>query len=204
MYKRSLYVLPLALTVAAGTGPALAGNLDPAPASPPVVVAQPAPTYVGNDWTGFYGGGQLGYGDVGTSGAATVDGDGGFVGLHGGYMWDFGNAVIGAEIDYDSSEIELDAGAGSIDDIARLKLRAGWDAGNILYYGTVGTAAASANIGGVDYDDTGWLAGAGLSYDLGNNWVVGGEVLYHEFEDFDATGIDVDVTTVSARVSYRF
>ncbi|WP_233557413.1 outer membrane protein [Rhodophyticola porphyridii] len=204
MRKRHIFALPMAFVVAAGTGPALAGNLDPAPMEQPVVVAQPAPVFAGNDWTGFYLGGQLGYGDVGTGGAANVDGDGGFAGIHGGYMWDFGNTVIGAEIDYDFSEMELDAGAGTIDEVGRLKLRAGWDAGNTLIYGTVGAANAAANIGGVDYDDTGWLAGAGLAYDLGNSWLVGGEILYHEFEDFDSTGIDVDVTTISARVSYRF
>ena len=203
MRKRSLLALPMAVAVAAGTGPALAGNLEE-PQPEPMVVTQAAPVFAGNDWTGFYAGGQLGYGDVGTSGAANVDGDGGFGGLHAGYNWDFGNTVIGAEVDYDFTEFDLDGGAGSIDDVLRLKLRAGFDAGNWLYYGTVGAAQANAEIGGVDRDDTGWLAGAGVAYDLGNNWLVGGEVLYHEFEDFDSTGIDVDVTTVSARVSYRF
>ncbi len=193
----------LALPAALLAGPALAGNIDPAPAEP-VVVTQAAPVFSTGDWTGFYAGGQIGYGDVDTGGAVSLGGDGGFGGLHAGYNWDLGTTVIGAELDYDVSELELDGGAGTIEDVTRIKFRAGWDSGPSLIYGTIGAANASAKIGGTDFSDTGFLAGAGLAYDLGNNWVLGGEVLYHQFDDFDSTGIDVDVTTISARMSFRF
>ena len=191
--------LPLALLMGA---PAFAGGTATPPPAP-IIIAQPVLAPMGQ-WTGFYAGAQLGYGDVSTDGAATVGGDGALGGLHAGYRYDFGDFVFGGELDYDSADLELDAGAGSIDAITRLKLQAGYDLGSTLIYGTVGGASADANIGGVDRTDQGYLIGAGLAYDLGNNFTVGGEILYHQFDDFDSTGINVDVTTLTARVSYRF
>lgn len=184
--------------------PSFAGGLnDPAPE--PMVLEQSAPMpYMGADWGGGYVGAQLGYGDVSTDGAAAVEGDDVLFGIHGGYRWDFGTTVIGAEAGYNAGDIELSGGAGSIDDVLRLKLNAGYDLGQTLIYGTVGAAQASATLSGVERDDMGYLFGAGLAYDLGNQWEVGGEVLRHEFEDFDSTGINVDVNTLTARLSYRF
>ncbi len=205
---RAFNLKKLAATSIAALGvasaPALAGGYD-APVVEPQVYVEPVPAPSGWDWTGFYVGGQLGYGDVDTDGAATVGGDGGFGGLHAGYNWDFGNFVVGPQVDYDWAEIELDAGAGDIENVARLRMRAGYDFGNgALAYGAVGAAYADATILGNEQSDTGWLVGAGLAYDLGNNIVLGGDVTYHQFDDFDGTGIDVDVTTLSARISYRF
>ncbi len=37
-----------------------------------------------------------------------------------------------------------------------------------------------------------------------DQWALGGEVLTHRFSDYDSTGIDLDATTVSARVSFQF
>ncbi|MBF9036379.1 outer membrane beta-barrel protein [Rhodobacterales bacterium HKCCE2091] len=194
------YVIPAAAIAALTAGAAVAGGYE-APQTEAPVAYTPAPAAPVADWTGFYVGGQLGYGDAE---AGAVEGDGPVGGVHAGYNWDFGNFVVGAEAAYNDTDIEL-GGGGSIDDVTSLRLNAGYDLGNgLLPYLSVGGAQASANIGGVELEDTGWLAGAGLAYDLGNSWVVGGDVTYHEFEDFDATGVDVDVTTVTARVSYRF
>lgn len=200
---RTTFLLSTALSFGLA-GAATAGGLQ-APQQEPVTIA-PAPVAATTpDWTGFYFGGQYGGADVDTSGAATVGGDGDFFGLHAGYQWDFGTTVIGAEIDYDDADIDLDGGAGTIDDIARLRFRGGYDFGNgFLGYGALGVVTADATIGGTEFSDTGWLAGLGVNYDLGNSFVLGGDVTYHEFDDFDDTGIDVDVTTFSARVSYRF
>jgi hypothetical protein len=33
---------------------------------------------------------------------------------------------------------------------------------------------------------------------------LGGEVLYHEFDNFSGTGADVDATTVQVRGTFRF
>jgi opacity protein-like surface antigen len=158
---------------------------------------------ISSDWTGVYLGGQLGYGDLSTSGAASVEGDDALGGLHVGYNFDLGSYVLGAELDYDVADIDL-GGAGTLDSVARLKLRGGYDVGPTLIYGTAGLAMAEATLGGVNQSGDGYFLGLGASYDLGNNFVLGGEFLNHQFDDFDNTGIDIDANTIAARVSFKF
>ncbi|ABV93441.1 hypothetical protein Dshi_1699 [Dinoroseobacter shibae DFL 12 = DSM 16493] len=190
-------VVALALPLALFGAPSLAGSLED-PVVEPVPMA-PAPVVVsGRDWTGGYVGAQIGYGDVGTN-ASGVDGDGLIGGLIAGYDYDFGSYVLGAGIDYDIADIDL--GPASLEDVLRLKLRAGFEAGPSLIYATGGYARAGTdNLG----SDDGWFAGAGVEYPLSQNLSLAGEVLYHEFDDFDGSGVDVDATTVQARLAYRF
>ena len=180
--------------------PALAGGMAE-PVAEPIVAAPVVPVATGNDWTGGYVGAQIGYGDVS---AGAVDGDGALYGLRGGYDWDFGSWVLGAGVDYDFADIDLSGGAGTLDSVARLKLRAGADLGQTLVYATAGAARADAEIGGVNRSDNGWFAGIGADYALTQNWTVGGEILSHQFNDFDGTGLDVDATTASVNASFRF
>lgn len=193
-------ILTTASIIALTAAPAFAGSLDQ-----PVMTQQPmvqaAPIAVTGDWTGGYVGGQLGYGNVDVGG---TDGDGAFGGLHAGYQSDMGTFVVGGEVDYDFADIELDGGGGTIDNIARLKLRGGYDMGNALFYGTVGAAYADAEVGGTSLSDWGWLAGVGIDFKVSQAVSVGGELLYHQFDDFDNSGVDVDATTLAARVSYHF
>lgn len=191
-----------ALVVAAG--PALAGGTavmveDPVIAPAPVIVAPSV------DWTGGYAGVQLGWG------MATIDdgvppdddGDGVIGGVTVGYDYDFGNFVVGGALDYDFSEIEFDSGA-TIDNVARVKVRAGIDAGRTLIYGVGGAAFANATVGGADLSDNGWVAGAGVEHRVTDTFSVGGEVLYHQFDDFDGSGADVNATTIQAKALFRF
>ena len=184
--------------------PAFAGGPMEVPVEPviepaPVVVA---PTY---DWTGFYAGGELGYGDLGADGAPVdLEGDGWLGGLHAGYRYDFGGGVVGAEASYDWASIDLGEDAGELDDVMRLKLLAGAKIGRGLLYASAGAAWADASALGEDLSDNGYFYGLGYDYLVTDKWVVGGEVLQHEFDDFDGTGIDIDATTVQAKVSYRF
>lgn len=185
--------------------PAFAGGPIEVPVEPviepaPVVVA---PTY---NWTGFYAGGQLGYGDAGVDGLPAgldLDGSGWLGGLHAGYRYDFGGGVVGGEASYDWASIDL-GDDGEIDEVLRLKLLAGGKIGAGLLYATAGAAWADASALGEDLSDNGIFYGAGYDHLLNDRWVVGGEILRHEFDDFDGTGADVDVTTFQARVSYRF
>jgi len=191
-----------ASALALAAGPALAGNLTP-PAPEPVIAA-PAPAPVGHDWTGGYVGAQLGYGNLDTSGAADVSGDGAIGGVHAGYDYDFGQWVLGGEVEFDAADISLSGGAGKLNSVARLKLRGGYDLGQTLIYGTGGAAYADASLGGNGANDTGYFVGLGAEHMLNDNWSVGGEVLYHRFDNFDGSGIDINATTAEARVSLRF
>lgn len=182
--------------------PAFAGGMA-TPEPEPEIMAAPAYVAPSSDWSGFYAGAQLGYGDVDSNGGA-LDGNGNLYGVHAGYRWDFGQYVAGAELDWDSADIDLGAAGDTLDDVARLKLMAGADLGRALVYGTAGAAQASATVGGVGLSDTGYFYGAGVDYSVNDRWAVGGEVLQHNFSDFDGSGVDLDATTVSARVSLRF
>jgi len=133
-------------------------------------------------------------------------------GLHVGYMADLGSYVLGAELDYDS--IDFDKLSGSIggitisesfdddtdDTVTRLKLRAGYDAGQFLPYITVGTARLDTE----DESTNGTFYGAGLGYLATSNILIGGEILLHQFDDAFDTGFDLEATTMSLRASYKF
>ncbi|MGI3163642.1 outer membrane protein [Pseudooceanicola sp. 200-1SW] len=189
-----------AVAAAAVAGPALAGSYQPAPADPVVPAPAPAPVFSGSDWTGAYAGASLGYGelDADLPGGGSDDADGSLYGLQVGYDYDFGTFVLGGELDY--SATDLDFSGVDVDSLTRLKIRAGYDAGQTLIYGVAGAAHAETDLG----DDNGWLLGVGADYKLTDNVTVGGEYVYHQFDDFDDTGVDIDGSTLAARVNYRF
>ncbi|MGH1425946.1 MAG: outer membrane protein [Pseudooceanicola sp.] len=185
----------IALAVSATTilaVPAFAGNTSPAPADP--VPMAPVAISV-SDWTGAYAGVQLGYGDL-EFGAAS--GDGIIGGAQLGYDYDMGNIVVGAELDYNMSNISL--GGTDIDQLARLKLRVGYDAGDALIYAVGGGARAMTSTG----NDNGWVAGAGVEYRVMERVSVGGEYLYHNFDNFNGSGSDLTGGTFAARINFRF
>lgn len=186
----------------------------------------------GADWTGIYAGGQIGTMDSETvipltaiaseedildAGFAlddviVADVDGTFYGLHVGYMADLGTFVLGAEIDYDSIEFdELSVTfAGTkiteaIDDdtddtVTRLKLRAGYDAGQFLPYATIGTARLESE----GEATNGTFYGAGVAFLATDNFLIGGEILQHQFDDAFDSGLDIEATTMSVRASFKF
>lgn len=220
------FVLGVATVLAVSSAfPVVAGGLaevvtEPSPVSAPVVpqVSQP------DGWGGFYIGGQIGTlkaessvrvgdflpGNDFPNEFADFELEGGTYGLHAGYMYDMGRFVLGGEIDYDvvnfdDATVEFDGVTETItadDDgtIARVKLRAGYNAGRVLPYATVGLARFE-----VDSDDTnGTFFGGGVAFKATDNILLGGEVLRHQFDDSFDTGIDVEVTTLSLRASYKF
>jgi len=192
------HAIPAAI-LALAAGPALAGSPEPAPVAP--IVAAPVPVAApGHDWTGFHAGAQLGYGDI----DAGESGDDVLGGVHAGYTYDFGDYVLGGEIDYNAADIDLSNGAGSFDGLTRLKLKGGYDFGGTLLYGTLGAAYAEATLAGNGASDTGYFAGIGVAHMLTDSISLGGEAIYHEFDDFDGTGTDIEATTLSAKVSFHF
>lgn len=182
-----------------GVMPALAGGPvtaveEPMVAPAPVPVAAPSA-----DWSGLYGGVQLGYGDVGSSSGA-LDGNGFSGGIFGGYRADFGQFVAGVEGNYDKTDITLGGGAASLDSIARLKLVGGYDMGPALVYGTVAAVRADSTLGA----DNGWGAGIGVDYALNDRMTLGAELMEHRFDNFVGSGTDLDATTLNARLGFKF
>lgn len=183
--------------------PANAGGMNE-PVAEPAVMAEVVPTYAPSaDWSGGYVGAQLGYGDIGSTGAV-LDGNGTIGGVHAGYRMDYGSFVSGVELSYDATNIDLGAAGDTLDDVARLKLIAGADMGSTLVYASAGVARASATLGGVSASDNGYFLGLGADYAISNKWTVGAELLGHRFNDFNGSGVDLKATTVQAKVAYRF
>jgi outer membrane immunogenic protein len=190
--KRILVAGAFTLAVA---GQALAADLPPPPAPPPrapaAYVPVPVPFY---NWTGFYIGGNVGYGfggislsdSIGSSFASTTSQSflgGGQVGVN----WQFGGLVLGAEGDFEwlpntSNAITATAPGGAVATatinnrwltLADARVGYAWD--RLLLYGKGGGAFAgvsnsNVNIGGapvaasVSGSNYGWTAGAGVEY----------------------------------------
>ncbi|QFT94010.1 hypothetical protein FIU86_14265 [Roseovarius sp. THAF9] len=191
----------LAAAFALGAAPAFAGNLTPVqddvvtPPPPPPVAATP-------NWTGLYGGVQLGYNNLDSNISGSDDTVIG--GLFVGYDYDFGNFVLGSSLDYDFTDAEIAAGPNlpvDLENIFRAKLRAGYKLGDGLIYGTGGYAKAfTDNLG----DDDGYFVGAGYETMVTDSFSLGGELLYHEFDNFNGSNADVEPTTVQLRGTFRF
>lgn len=191
---------PLALS---GLSVTAGGISEPVIVPPPApVVVAPQPVATGRDWTGFYAGANLGFAQVETE-AFDDKGEDLTYGIHAGYLYDLGSFVVGAELEYDATDVVDDGTDIALDGVARAKLRAGYDAGAFMPYLTVG-AAQAATSGGLDADDTGAFAGVGVDYRVSSNIRVGAEVLRHQFEDFGGSGADIDATTASVRVGFSF
>lgn len=185
-------LLPLVAT------PALAGNIAPVLQEPAPVVAV-APVY---EWSGPYVGAQLSYGRVVTDGIASVDGDGALFGLRAGYDLDLGSTVIGALVQYDTTNIELGATGAEIDNILRVGGRYGFDLGRTLVYGSLGYATADTNIVG---ETDGYFVGFGTEIFATESMTVGVETMYHDFGDFDgAPAVDAEAVTLGVNLNYRF
>lgn len=186
-----------ACAFALAAAPALAADAvvynEPAPVAAPIV----AP---GFDWTGPYIGVQGGWGWLGND----VDGDGWLAGIHAGYNYDLGTFVVGGELDYDFADLEVEGTPGEVDGVARAKVRGGVDLGRVMPYLTTGLAYATTDdVPGVE-SDWGYLVGGGIDAAVTDNIIVGGEYLYHNFNEFDDSTLDVDAHTLKAKVSFRF
>ncbi|SFS12459.1 outer membrane protein [Yoonia litorea] len=197
--KPARLAIPLVLSASVASA---GGMAEPVVVPEPVAVPVAAPLPTGSDWTGFYAGAQLGYGQLKSDGLST-DPDGLMYGVHAGYLYDLGTWVVGGEIDYDISDIEEEGDDVALDSVLRGKVRVGYDAGDWLPYLTAGVASATTS-GALDASDTGAFGGLGLDYRVSDSIRVGAEVLQHSFPEFDNNDFDIDATTAALRVSFEF
>ena len=201
----------------------------PAFAADPMAVPMTEP---GFDWTGYYAGLQAGYGwgqsDItGTEGepfSTSPDPDGGFVGGHVAGLWQFDQAVLGAEAELSYSRIngttELGLGNTFGTDIkwfGSVNAKAGYAMDRLLVYGIGGVAFAGIETSQApDFSSTsthvGWTLGAGVDYALTDKFVVGAQYRYYDFgsehhdgsDEFVGRDQDVKLNTVGINLSYKF
>jgi outer membrane immunogenic protein len=199
-------VAALAMTLSAGAATAA----DFRRGAPYYTVPAPMSGY---SWTGPYLGGNLGYqwGDT-TRSPTNPSGIAG--GVHGGYNWQTGQFVFGAEADISAS--------GASDTFAPWKFsnrwfgtlrgRVGYAFNNILVYGTGGFAAGDghAEVGAASETRThfGWAAGVGMEVGLTPNLSARVEYLFIDLADkpYVLTGISNGFESSLLRLgfSYRF
>jgi outer membrane immunogenic protein len=200
-------------------------------ADPAVDLPMTAP---GFDWTGYYAGLQAGYGwgqsDIsGTDGgpfSVSPDIDGGFVGGHVAGLWQFDQAVLGAEADLNYSPIngtaDLVPGNNFGTDVkwfGSVNAKAGYAVDRVLVYGIGGIAFAgieTSQTAGTAFDSSrtsvGWTVGAGIDFALTDKFVVGAQYRYYDFgsEHYDAPDAfadrdqNVKLNTVGINLSYKF
>jgi outer membrane immunogenic protein len=219
--KFILVVLTLAGSVSAAVA---ADVLPPAPAAPPVYRPPPAsPAY---NWSGFYIGAMGGYGWSSNSGN---DLKGGFVGGTIGGNAQFGNFVVGGELEGAWADINQSAtllgiatAKDTIQGFGSATARVGVAVDNLLIYGKGGFAAMSNNIKvnvlGLPLSDTqthvGYTVGGGLEYGFTPNWSVKGEYLFAHYDskNYFNSGLlapgfpsgTLEVHTVKLGFNYRF
>jgi len=154
------------------------------------------------DWTGAYVGGEIGLGhfDANVPGGS-VNNDDIIGGLIAGYDYDLGTWVVGGNVAVDIASISLPGTAASLDQLWRVGVRGGYKIGNGLLYGTGGYANAVLGHG---RDDDGYFIGGGYEYLMQSNFTIGGEVLYHQFDNFNGTPANFNVITYQIRGTFRF
>ena len=195
-----------AIACALAAAPALAADL---PRSGPYVAA-PYGVY---NWTGFYAGLNLGYewGSVTNTGLSPAGIAGG---VQGGYNWQTGNFVFGAETDLQLSGASDNAGAFKFSNpwFGTLRGRAGYAINNILFYATGGFAygAGTAELIGLSETHTsiGWTVGGGMEVGLTPRWSVKAEYLYVDLsaQNYALTGVSHEIHSNVLRFggNYRF
>jgi opacity protein-like surface antigen len=202
MYTRTTTPAFAAILTIAVSTPAFAGGLSEIIVeTAPAPVAE-APVVATTDWSGFYVGGSIG------SGTATLireqlEADGNVedsYAIHAGYMHDFGAFILGAEGEYGQLVVNPDDDDPEDATVLRAKLRAGYDMGRIMPYVVGGYAVLDLTESDGD-PFTGTFFGAGAEFAVTDNFLVGGEFLRHDLTD-DA--LDLEVSTVAIRLSYRF
>jgi outer membrane immunogenic protein len=189
------------------TWPALAADVPRAPA-PPV---RPAVT-IGYDWSGAYGGVNLGYvwGTIENL-AATQRGIAG--GAQAGYNWQVGQIVFGSEADVQASGAEDTFAAYKFSNpwFGTVRGRIGYAFNNIPY-ATTGLAFGGGKLqfAGLTESNvhTGWVGGGGIEVGLTPPWSAKAEYLFTSLGDrtYVLSGVSsgIDSHTVRTGPNYPF
>lgn len=188
MKKTILAMTLAAMTVAAGS--AAAADLPRGPYSAPAV-----DTRVYN-WAGFYAGANVGY-DWGKITNSAIEPTGFAGGVQGGYNFQSGQFVFGAETDIQAANASDTFAAFKFSNpwFGTVRGRAGYAMNNVLFYGTLGLAYGDikGELPGITEDKMhiGWSGGLGMEVGLTPNWSTKVEYLYMDLNNrvYSITGL---------------
>jgi len=202
----------LGLLALVGAIPAYAADAvmeePPAPAAP----MEEPPL---NTWNGPYAGVTVGYGFSGNTDIDTfgneIGTDGFAAGVFGGYNWQAGNIVAGAEADIgysweDGSNVGYNSDSGLE---GSLRARLGYVVSpKVLLYATAGGAAKDLEVSGYGVSDNntmlGWTAGAGADVMVTDNVFGRVEYRYTDFgsDTFATADGPAEVSDTSNRITF--
>ena len=202
MRRYSLVVVCGAMLVGSGIGIASAADMPP-PFEPPPVMYAPVPQIF--SWSGFYVGGNAGWGWTNTSGTFTTatgtgsfsgSGNGFLGGAQAGYNWQTGPFVVGAELDFQELRrvgrstrrpVRRSPARQKRRGSARCGGRVGYVADRVLLYatggGVYGDTSLSGTVPGIGSFSNSttfwtWTAGAGVEWAFYGCWSAKLEYLY--------------------------
>jgi outer membrane immunogenic protein len=156
------------------------------------------------NWSGFYIGAHVGYGETDVSGDETSDPSPNDLKLNGivggaqaGFNWQIDNFVLGAEGDVSVTDWSDSTGVGALevssdaDLLASLRARVGFAVDTLLIYATAGAAWSDAEYSvvdppfadSIDFDDIGLVAGGGVEWGMSDHTSVRLEGLHYNFDD---------------------
>jgi len=218
-------------TIAASVGSVLLSLLSPAFAADLPIKAGPVP-YIAPyyNWTGFYIGINGGYGwgrsnwSLGAITTGNFNMNGAVVGGTIGYNWQLGGVVIGAEGDFDWSNMRGTSTAvvcvvsckTSNSWLGTARLRLGYAFDRWLPYitggGAYGDIKATSGLGSSSSNEFGWTAGAGLEWAFLPSWTAKVEYLYVDLGNGTCSTpcnpvpvtVKFQTSLVRAGVNYRF
>lgn len=200
-----------AAAVLAVSGPAFAGDL-PVRRQTPYYAPPPAQQLF--NWTGFYVGGNAGWG---WGSALSADPSGYLVGLQAGYNFQLAsNILAGIETDIAISGIDGSSGGNtvSLDYLGTVRGRVGTTMDRFYLYGTAGLTYGRGEVesGGLSNRQThiGWTAGLGVEAMIAPNWTARIEYLYVDLgkETYQTVGLPVrtgiDASIIRMGMNYKF
>jgi outer membrane immunogenic protein len=166
------------------------------------------------NWTGFYVGGNAGWG---WGSALGGDPSGYLIGLQAGYNFQYASGLLaGIESDIAISEIDGSGGGATfgLDYLGTVRGRLGYAADRFLVYGTAGIAYGRGDVtmGGLSNEQThlGWTIGAGVEAMIAPNITARLEYLYADLgrETYTTTGgptrVGFDASIVRTALNYKF
>ncbi len=186
----------------------------------PVKAAVVVPVF---SWTGFYIGGNIGWGWLNTdlnispffgapaTGVNVGSANGFLGGFQAGYNWQFANnVVLGVEADIDWTDLGGNSvvisgpgglASGQLDYFGTIRARVGYAFDRVLPYITAGAAWGQTNFGtlygmGTSSTNWGYTVGAGVEYAFTNNITAKLEYLY-----VDLTGSDYTIPSTGGSIN---